>query len=469
MGERCLLSQKEMPRPGLVRLALAGKISNAEGARSLGLSVRQFQRLKVRYRRSGPAGLVHRSRGQSSPRGLKNELRERIADLIRTKYSELNDCHLTEKLREVEEILVSRESVRRLRLGMKRRAKRRRKSPQHRGRRLRQAREGTWVQIDGSPHDWLQGRGAPMTLVGGVDDATGKTVGATFRPEEDVHGYATVFAQIFRRYGLPVAFYGDGTSILVRNDDHWSLAEELQGHQTPPQMGLALKELGIGLIQARSPQAKGRIENRWGTFQDRLVAEMALRGISSLEEANAFLPEFLEDFDRRFAVAPRETVSAWRQPGRAWPLALCCRYQRTVARDNTVLLLGGRNSHPPPRILQIPPGPGQRSYAGCKVEVRELLDGRSIVHYRGRILLTEKAPEGSFQLIPRHAGHRLPLQPECKPTQRKKPAQSKPIRKTTKGRKTPDPDHPWRNWQPTFCKTPTRRQSRGDIFSLQLP
>ena len=475
MGETYVLSEKEMPRPGLIRMALAGKISNAEAARSLGMSIRQFQRQKVRFRESGPAGLVHRSRGRPSSRAMDPKLRERIVGLIRMKYPDLNDCHLTEKLTEVEKIVVSRESVRRIRLKMKRSAKRKRRSPKHRSRRLREASEGRLVQVDGSRHDWLGGRGPEMTLVGAVDDATGKILAGIFCPQEDTHGYATILDQIFRRDGLPTTIYSDGTSILVRNDDHWTLQEQLQGYQDPPQLGWALKELGIGLIRARSPQAKGRIENRWGTLQDRLVAEMTQRDIHNLEQANAFLPEFLEDFNQRFGVAPRERMSAWRKPGCGWQLSLCCRYHRKVARDNTVSLPAGREGDPcraiplvetPPRVVQIPPGPGERSYAGCSVEVRELLDGRVTVHYRGHILVTDPAPKGAFRLTPR-VTHRRSLPSAANSaeiTQIRKPPSPK---KTGPAGQKPDPKHPWSRWQPAFCR-PSRPKEGDDILTLQL-
>jgi hypothetical protein len=257
-----------------------------------------------------------------------------------------------------------------------------------------------------------------MSLIGAVDDATGDVLRGVFRLQEDLHGYATVFSQVFADYGLPLALYGDGTGVLVRNDDHWTLEEELAGRQNPTHLGRALSDLGIKYIRARSPQAKGRIENRWGTFQDRLVAELRIRGICTLEQSNAYLPEFLEDFRRRFAVAPRETASAWRKPPPGWQLALCCRYVRCVGSDNTIRLgpTSERDLHHRParehrdpiasiaRRVQIPPGPGGRSYAGCRVELRELLDGRITVHYHNQVLTTVAAPESPFRLSPRPKG-----------------------------------------------------------------
>jgi transposase len=193
MGKTYFVSPKEMPRAGLIRAALAGKITNSEGAGSLDLSVRQFQRLKIRYRESGARGLLHQSRGRPSGAGLSENDRRRIQVLMQSTYNDFNDCHLTEKLREVEKISVSRETVRRIRLELKKGAKRKRRAPKHRSRRLREARVGALVQIDGSPHDWLEGRGPEMSLVGGVDDATGTVLGGVFRLQEDLHGYAALF------------------------------------------------------------------------------------------------------------------------------------------------------------------------------------------------------------------------------------------------------------------------------------
>jgi hypothetical protein len=456
MGKTYQMSQKEMPRAGLIRAALAGKITNAEGAGSLDLSVRQFQRLKIQYRESGAQGLLHRSRGCPSGAGLCAMDRKKIKEFMQSRYDDLNDCHLTEKLQEVEKILVSRATVRRIRLELKKGAKRKRRAPRHRSRRLREAREGALVQIDGSPHDWLQGRGPEMSLIGAVDDATGKVLEGVFRLQEDLHGYAALFHRVFEHHGLPLAFYGDGTGILVRNDDHWTVEEELAGRQNPTHLGQALLDLGIAYIQAKSPQAKGRVENRWGTLQDRLVAEMRLRGISTPEQANAYLPEFLEDFNRRFAVTPREATSAWRKPPPGWQLAVSCRYSRSVGRDNTIQLgpTRERDAHHRPaqeqrdpvvsvaRRVQVPPGPGGRSFAGCRVQLRELLDGRITVHYQNRIIATVAAPGEPFRLSPRPHDRRSLSSRNPRPTATSRP--KKKLNFLPKRQAKPAPDHPWR-------------------------
>jgi hypothetical protein len=269
----------------------------------------------------------------------------------------------------------------------------RRRPAQHRARRPREQAAGQLLQLDSSPFDWLEGRGPTMTLLGAIDDATSTVVALHFRPTEDLHGYATLLHQVFTTVGLPVALYGDGVNILVRTDRHWSLAEQLAGAQAPTHLGRVLQELGIGYVQARSPQGKGRVERLWGTLQDRLVSELRLRTVRTRAAANAFLPEFLADFNHRFAQPPAQPQAVWRRPPRALALVLSCRYTRQVARDNT-LRLG-------PRLVQIPRGPHGRSYARRRVEVRELLDGRLVVLADGQIIARAPTPDPDFTLTPR--------------------------------------------------------------------
>ena len=387
------MSRKEVVRPGLLKALVAGQLTNGQVAAALRLSVRQVQRLKGRFQAAGAAGLVHRTRGQPSQRRLAPAVRQRVAALLRTVYAGLNDCHLTEKLQEVEGLRLCRESVRRIRVALGRPAKQPRRPPRHRRRRPPAARPGSLVLLDGSPARWLEDRGPMLTLHGALDDAGTEVVALHFRPTEDLHGYAVVLETVFTTRGLPVACYGDGTSILVRTDPHWSLEEELRGAQDPTHLGRVLAELGIGYIRARSPQAKGRIERLWRTLQDRLIGELRLRGIATLAAANAFLPLFIADYNRRFARPPADPTPAWRRPPRDLPLVLSCRYSRTVAHDNTVRL--------GPRWLQLPPGPGGRSWAGTRVELRECLDGRLVALAAGRVLATQPSPGPEFVLDPR--------------------------------------------------------------------
>ena len=251
------------------------------------------------------------------------------------------------------------------------------------------------VLIDGSNHHWLGTDRPRSTIVGTIDDATGKVLTLTFRPSEDLHGYASALRDLLERFGMPGVMYGDRTGIAVRNDKHWTREEELEGRQLPPQFGQMLEELGIRYIAAGSPQAKGRIERLWRTLQDRLLKELALHRITVVADAEAFLPGFIERFNKRFACAPRGAKPSWQKPPRDHDRTLACRYRRVVSRDNVVTLPGV--------TLQLPPGAYRRSHQGRRVEVRELLDGRLLVLYRGVILLERPAPEGAFTLIPRDA------------------------------------------------------------------
>jgi transposase len=391
------MSRKEVIRPGLLRALAKGQVTTRQVARALRVTVRHVYRLQQRFAAGGAGGLVHRGRGRPSARRLAPAVRERVAALMETVYDGLNDCHLTEKLHEVEGLRLCRESVRRIRQRLGRPATQPRRPPRHRRRRPPAARAGSLLLLDGSPADWLEARGPQMTLHGALDDATGAVLALHFRPTEDLHGYAMLFAQVFATHGLPVACYGDGTAILVRTDDHWSLDEELRGTQDPTHLGRVLAELGIGYIRAHSPQAKGRIERLWRTLQDRLRGELRLRGIHTPAAANAVLPEFLADYNRRFAHAPTDPTPAWRRPPRDLALQLSCRYLRTVARDNTVRL--------GPRWLQLPPGPGGRSHAGRRVELRECLDGRLVALLDGRVLAAGPSPDPAFVLQPRARPH----------------------------------------------------------------
>ncbi|HME97031.1 MAG TPA: ISNCY family transposase [Methylomirabilota bacterium] len=436
------MSRKEAPRAGLVKAALAGRITNAQGAQALGMSRRQFRRLKARYREAGVRGLVHRLRGRPSSRAVDVEVRERVRALVDTTYRDLNDCHATEKLREVEGLDISRSTVRRLRRRGGRAAKRRRRPPQHRARRPRRAAAGALVLIDGSAFDWL-GTGTPWLLLGAIDDATGTVLALHFRPAEDLHGYLTLLRGLAERHGLPVSLYGDRLGVFVRNDAHWSLEEELQGAQHPTHFGQVLRDLGIGYIAAHSPQAKGRIERLWETLQDRVVAELRLRGLQTLAAAEAYLPTYLLDHNRRFARPPAVAGAAWRPPPRDLADRLSCRYTRRVARDNTVRL--------GPRIVQIPRGPHGRSYAGCRVALAECLDGRLLISYQGRRLATALAPAPPFLLVPQRAARLRAARTAAaeggpsRPRRRSEPGS--PLAALTalaRHLRRPPPSHPWR-------------------------
>jgi len=435
------MSRKEAPREGLVRAALKGRVTNQEAAAGLGLTPRQFRRIRARYRAAGVEGLVHGNRGRPSPRRLTEETTQRINQWLVEKYVGFNDRHLTEKLHTVEGVAVSRESVRRIRIAAGLPAKRRRRAPQHRRRRERAGREGALVLIDGSEHDWLEGRGPRFTLVGAVDDATGRVLALVVRTHEDLHGYVALLEALLCEYGVPAALYGDRFSALVRNDDHWSLEEELAGQQDPTQFGRMLEELGVTYIPARSPQAKGRIERAWGLLQDRLVSELRLLGLSTVEAVVCHLPRLIAEINAGFARPARESESAWRSTPRGHASILSCRYTRTVARDNTVSLPG--------RWIQLPAKGRDRSWQGCRVEIRECLDGTAHVVHAGRAIVSQPWSEGTFTLVGRTSGGR-PNGKRCNSTAARPAPASTPTPRSADKRgqltniRKPRPDHAWK-------------------------
>ena len=371
--ETFTLSQKELQRVAVISHCVKGDLVCARAAELLDLSPRQVQRLKARYRQGGEAAMAHASRGRPSPRRLPRPLRQRVLHLARTRYLGFNDHHLAEKLQEVEGFSLSRETLRRLLRQAGIGSPRKRRAPAHRQRRLRSSGEGELVQLDGSPHDWLEGRGPRLTALGMQDDATGKILAAQFFPAETTAGYFRLLQRLLRRFGVPTAFYGDRSGIFVHHDDHWTVEEELAGRRQPTQFGRALQQLGITFIAAQSPQAKGRIERLWGVLQDRLCSELRLAHASDLDSANRVLRSFLTDYNRRFARTPRDTATAWRLAPHDLDRICSFRHERIVSNDNVVQWEGRR--------LQIPPQARRFSFAGAKVQLYQTLDGRVSLYY----------------------------------------------------------------------------------------
>jgi transposase len=373
------LSQKELQRVAVLSSCIQGTLTCARAAELLALSPRHVKRLKSRYRQGSAAALAHVSRGRPSPRRLPEPLRQRILTLARTRYVGFNDHHLCEKLCEVEGLSLGRETLRRLLRAAGLPSPQKRRAPAHRQRRLPRSREGEMLLLDGSPHRWLEDRGPQLTLLGFIDDATRKVPTAEFFPTEDARGYFRLLRRLSGTHGIPLCFYGDHHSVFVRSDDHWSLEEQLAGKRQPTQFGRALEQLGITYIAANSPQAKGRIERLWRTFQDRLASELRLAGAADLASANAVLRRFLPDYNRRFARAPRGTETAWRPAPDNLDRICCFVHERSVSNDN-VVQWGGRT-------FQIPPQPKRFSFAGAKVQIYESLEGKISVYYANNKLL----------------------------------------------------------------------------------
>ncbi len=387
------LTPEEGQRLHVLTLLEGKRISVGQAAKALGVSPRQVRRLRVRLRREGPAALRHGNRGRPSGHRLPEPLRAQILSLARGRYAGLNDVHLTEKLTTVEGLAVSRATVQRVLRAAGRPSPRRRRPPRHRSRRPRRAQAGLLCQLDGSPFAWFGPREPPCTLLAAIDDATGAVLAATFRAQEDAAGYLELLRALGRTVGLPAAVYTDAHGIFVRNDPHWTLAEQLQGFQAPTQVGRALQALGIHHLVAQSPQAKGRIERLWNTFQDRLVAELRLAGLTTLAAGNAFLATtFLSAFNAQFAVPPAVAVSAYRPVPLGLDLARVCafHYARQVALDNTVQVEDV--------VLQLAPGPQRRSYARAQADVVQCLDGSWRVYVRERLVVSTPAPLAPGQL-----------------------------------------------------------------------
>lgn len=375
MRERLTLDHRDQQRIDVLARWREGSLTVAEASALLGCRERTAWRLRRRFATMGVDGIVHGNRGRASPRRLPEATRTRIVELARTRYRGVNDSHLAELLAEDEGIVIGRSSLQRLlrRAGIG--TTRTRRAPKYRSRRERMPQAGLLVQIDGSPHDWLEGRGPRLTLVGAIDDATGAIVAATFAPVEDGRAYLTILARMCRVHGVPAAVYRDRSGIFAPLRRGGPLGD------AGSQVGRAFAELGINSIPAASAQAKGRVERLWGTCQDRLVSELRLAGADDLAGANAVLERFIGRFNAQFSVSPEIEVPAWRPAPPARELERICafRWRRVVGNDNTVRVEGA--------VLQLPPTHGGRGLAGRRVEVELRLDGRLLVVDRGRTLI----------------------------------------------------------------------------------
>jgi len=381
------VSQRDIRRYELLRKVEDGKLTLCQVTEALGVSYRQAKRLKVKVADSGLAGLVHGNRGRTPHNRPEEARRARVLELSKERYFDFNDSHFAELLEEQEGIALSRETVRTWRRAAGVEPKRRHHPPKHRKRRPRKEAEGLMMLWDGSPHYWFGKDYPACCLMAAIDDATSKVLGAFFCPAETSWAYLKLLEQVVVRWGVPASVYQDRHGTLKRNDDHWSLAEELEGKRAPTQVGAALEALSIQPIFAMSPQAKGRVERLFGTLQDRLAASLRLAGLTEIAAANDFLPGFLEAHNTRFAEAAAQPEPVWgkapKLAQRERLLSLC--YPAKVSPDNAVRLDG--------LILDIPPGPGKRSYAKERVEVRQLLDGRWRVYHRERVIAEAPATE----------------------------------------------------------------------------
>jgi transposase len=300
------------------------RLTQAEAAQMLGVSIRQVKRLWQAYCKHGAKGLVSGRRGKPSNNRLDAGITQQALDLIKEKYEDFGPTLAHEKLTEVHKLQLSRESVRRIMIEEEIWKPKHAKVPSAHQMRERRACFGELVQIDGSAHAWFEDRGEKCTLLVFIDDATGKLLELWFVPHESFFGYGEAARHSFDRNGKPVAFYSDKHGIFrVNQEQTIGLGSGLT------QFGRAMQDLDIQIICASTPQAKGRVERANQTLQDRLVKELRLHGISDMAAGNAYLPEFRDDFNHRFAVEPRSTHDSHRPLLKTENLELILSHQKT--------------------------------------------------------------------------------------------------------------------------------------------
>ena len=404
-----MVSQEELRRLHVIQKVLEGGLKQVEGAEILSLSSRHIRRVVKRVRGEGQRGIVHRLRGRPSNRKIPDQLKDKVIKLYRTTYKDFGPTLASEKLLEREGVSISDETLR----GWLLEAgdwKRVRKGKKHRQWRERKRHRGEMVQMDGSHHAWFEDRGDPCVLMGYIDDATGDTFGRFYDYEGTMPAMDS-FKRYIRKRGLPLKVYLDKHS-TYKSTAKATIEEQLEGVEPLSEFERALKELGVEVSHAHSPQAKGRIERLFRTFQDRVIKEMRLTGIKTIEEGNQFLEEYLPLYNKRFSVHPREKDDVHRPLPRGIDLSaiLCMKTERTLRNDFTVA-----HNH---KLYQI-----EEATKASKVIVQDRMDGSMRVTYQGRALRFREITE-------------RPLKENKQPI-------------VTRRKKTyiPPADHPWRRFK----------------------
>lgn len=411
------MSQKERVRLVMMSRVEEKAMTIKEAAAVLGTSYRQGRRIYRRYVTEGDKGLIHRNRGRPSNRRKPCELRQAVLGLYSERYWDFGPTLAAEKLVERDGYEVDHETLRRwlLAAGL---WKRQRKRPKHREWRERKAHFGELVQMDGSHHKWFEDRGEERCLMDMVDDATANTL-ALLSEEETIVATMRVLWAWVERYGIPKAIYVDSKNIYVTKREP-TVEEQLAAELPLTQFGRACKKLGIEIITANSPQAKGRVERKHGVYQDRWVKELRLAGINDIEKANQSLSGFTEKLNARFTVEPRSPADFHRPVPQDMDLrhVFCLEESRTVGNDwvvrykNRFFQIASQSNMPPSR---------------SKILVQEHLAGSVHIVYRERELIFTELKE-------------LPRKPAAT---RQKPQNTEP-----KARYIPPTDHPWRRFSP---------------------
>lgn len=378
------LTMGEKKKLEAIQMVMDGKIGVYEAGMVLGRTIRTIYRLLRRVRERGVEGVIHGNRGNQHATRFKDALKEKILKLVRGKYKDINDTHLVEILAREDKIEVSREWLRQKLRAADIGPKRKRRKARYRSRRERKEAFGMMIQIDASNHDWLEGRGPKMALLGGIDDATG-FVWAQFEDSETTWGYLRLIRQIVLSHGIPLSLYSD-RHMIFHSPKEPNIIEQMQNVRPRTQFGRAMDELGTEIIPAYSAPAKGRIEKLWNTFQDRLIVEMRLKDIGTKDEANIFLQEYLKDFNQRFTVPARKKEWVFRKRVSLWQLdrILCLKETRVVQKDHTISFEG--------LVLQIPPSSKWASIARQRVNILQLKDGSVEIVYKDMVVARFNSP-----------------------------------------------------------------------------
>ena len=401
-----MLRQKDLRRLHVVHKVLEEGMTQREAAQIISLSERQIRRIVERIRREGDQGICHTARGKPSNRRLPKKLKDRIVRLYKTTYADFGPTLFTEKLAERDGISISRETARSW-LTEEGLWKTHRKRKAHRQWRERKDRFGEMVQMDGSHHDWFEGRGPACVFMGYIDDATGNVFGRFYEYEGMLPAMDS-FMRYSKKYGLPLTVYLDKHT-TYKSPAEPTFEDEINGTEPLSQFGRALGELGVELIHANSPQAKGRIERLFNTLQDRLVKEMRLRGISTLDEANRFLVSYLPWYNQRFAVPAKKKGNLHRSPkGLDLDAILCIRTARTLKNDYTI-----RHER---MLYQI-----EERVRTKKVMVEERIDGSLRIVSKGVPVrfhqIAQRPPQEQKDrpFLPKGKGHRPPIDHAWRP------------------------------------------------------
>ena len=421
------LNDRQQRRAGILARLREGGLSVQQASGLLGVTDRQVRRQRTRYVAEGLCSLVHGNTGRTPANKTPARVRRKLVELAGSPdategaekgvYHDWNTCHLQEMLAQKEGIQIGRSTLDRLLVEEAIRKRRRNRPRRLLSRRERRARKGEMLLTDASLHDWLEGRDSrhpKLCLLGSIDDATGDLVHLRFWPTECQAGYIQMAREVTVQFGIPMSFYHDRHTILCSPKEQ-TIEDELAGREPMSQFQAILALLGAEPIRAMTPQAKGRIERLWRTLQDRLIKEMRLEGVCTLEEANAFLPSFIGRYNARFGQEARDQQAAWvPAPGLDLPFYFAAKEERTVRADHTLAWHG--------TTLQIQRKRGERSLAGARVTVHITPEGERFLYAGKQRLLHALAAQTPAKTQPTKDAE-VKTQP-AKPQRRIKPTDS---------------------------------------------